>query len=294
MKHLSLLFFFVLSINTCFSQTFKNEDVIKMAKANFNDDLITTTLENAEELNLDLSIDGIISLKGSGINDNLITKLRQLQNDFDASNTALAFTVDGKNHKVSSDGIYVLDRGTLTTLNSTSTTFTPPKGVIKYKVVKTLEGANANYTFSSQAQFIFVFENASKSINNPNAQVTNDTPDSFNSFLIAALSGSNKSAISPNDFKLVNLKVKRNQRSYVAGSVNMLGQFDFSLDKKEVTSFKYEQIGPNTYLLTPTGIKANSQYCFLYTSNMSNRSVIGGTLFGANSNNNKVYDFGIK
>ena len=283
-----------MSLNTCLAQVYKNEDVIKMAKANFNDDLIATTLENAEELDLDLSIDGIISLKGNGINDDLLTKLRELQNNFDASNQALGFSINGNDYKVTSDGIYVLDNGELTTLNSTSTTFTPPKGVIKYKVVKTLEGGSANYNFSSKAQFIFVFENAAKSLNNPNAQVTNDTPDSFGSFLAAALSGSNKSAISPNDFKLVNLRVKRNQRSYVAGSVNMLGQYDFSLDKKEVTSFKYEQLGPNIYLVTPTGIKPNTQYCFLYTSNMSGRSVLGGTLFGAGGNDNKVYDFGIQ
>lgn len=294
MKRLFFFFFFFIGLNTCFAQVYKNEDVIKMANANFNDDLITTTLENAEELNLDLSIDGIISLKGNGINDILLTKLRELQNNFDASNQALAFVINGNDYKVTSDGIYVLDKGEITTLNSTSTTFTPPKGVIKYKVVKTLEGGNANYSFSSKAQFIFVFENAAKSLNNPNAQVTNDTPDSFSSFLVAALSGSSKSAISPNDFKLVNLKVKRNQRSYVAGSVNMLGQYDFSLDKKEVTSFKYEQLGPNTYLVTPTGIKPNSQYCFLYTSNMSGRSLLGGTLFGAGGNDNKVYDFGIQ
>jgi len=294
MKRLFFLFFLIMSLNTCLAQVYKNEDVIKMAKANFNDDLIATTLENADELDLDLSIDGIISLKGNGINDDLLTKLRELQNNFDASNQALGFSINGNDYKVTSDGIYVLDNGELTTLNSTSTTFTPPKGVIKYKVVKTLEGGSANYNFSSKAQFIFVFENAAKSLNNPNAQVTNDTPDSFSSFLVAALSGSNKSAISPNDFKLVNLKVKRNQRSYVAGSVNMLGQYDFSLDKKEVTSFKYEQLGPNIYLVTPTGIKPNAQYCFLYTSNMSGRSVLGGTLFGAGGNDNKVYDFGIQ
>jgi hypothetical protein len=289
-----ILFTLTLSVFITKAQSYENRDVIKMVKADFQEDLILSTLSDAEELKLDLSIDGIISLKGNGVADNLLTKLRELQNTFDQRNAALAFVLNGKKYRVPSDGIYFIENGTLTTLNSTSTTFTPPKGLVKYKVVRTLEGSNANYSISKDAQFVFVFENASKSINNPNAQVTNGTPDSFSSFLLNALSGTNKTAISPNDFKLVQLKVKRNQRSYVAGSVNILGSYDFSLDRKEVAEFNYEQIGSNIYLVTPKNLDSDAEFCFIYTQNMSRglASGITANFFGANNNRNKVFDFG--
>lgn len=295
MKPIKVVFLLMFSLSALGikAQSYGNSDVIKMAQANFQEELILSTLSNAEELHLDLSIDGIISLKGNGVGDDLLTKLRELQNSFDASSSALSFELNGSKYKVPSDGIYFIEDGELTTLNSTSTTFTPPKGVVKYKVIRTIEGEGANYRISANAQFIFVFENASKSINNPNAQVTDDKHDSFGAFMIAALSGTNKTAISPNDFKLVRLRVKKNQRSYVAGSVDLLGRYDFSLDNKEIAQFNYKQLGPNIYLVSPKDLKSNSEYCFLYTSNMSARG-LGSTLFGANSNQNKVFDFGVE
>lgn len=298
MKPIKVVFLLMFSLSALGikAQSYGNSDVIKMAQANFQEELILSTLSNAEELHLDLSIDGIISLKGNGVGDDLLTKLRELQNSFDASSSALSFELNGSKYKVPSDGIYFIEDGELTTLNSTSTTFTPPKGVVKYKVVKTLEGSNANYSISKDAQFIFVFENASKSINNPNAQVTKGSPDSFSSFLLSALSGTNKSAISPNDFQLVQLKVKRNQRSYIAGSVGILGNYDFSLDRKEVAEFNYKQIGANIYLVTPKNLASDSEFCFIYTQNMSRGLTAGITanFFGANNNRNKVFDFGTK
>ena len=278
------------------AQEYSNHDVIKMIKADFDDALIISTLSNAADLSLDLSLDGIIALKESQVSNDLLTKLTDLQNQFNEANAALAFKLDGVKYKVPSDGIYILDDGELITLNSSSTTFTPPKGLVRYKVVRTLEGSDANYSISKNAQFIFVFENASKSINNPNAQVTKGTPESFSSFLLTALSGSNKTAISPNDFKLVQLKVKRNQRSYVAGSVNILGNYDFSLDKKEVVQFNYRQLGTNIYVITPRNLPSNSEFCFLYTQNMSRglTSGIAANFLGANNNRNKVFDFGTK
>ena len=292
-KNLILLMLLLSALNLK-AQSYGNSDVIKMVQADFQEELILSTLSDAEELTLDLSIDGIISLKGNGVEDNLLTKLRELQNSFDAVNAALSFELNGTKYKVPSDGIYFVDNGNLKTLNSTSTTFTPPKGLVKYKVVRTLEGSNANYSISKDAQFVFVFENASKSMNNPNAQVTKGTPDSFSSFLLNALSGTNKTAISPNDFELVQLKVKRNQRSYVAGSVNILGNYDFSLDRKEVAEFNYEQIGPNIYLVTPKNLDSDAEFCFIYTQNMSRglASGITANFFGANNNRNKVFDFG--
>lgn len=296
LKAILFIFFTSIAPIQLFAQEYGNSDVIKMTKADFEESLILSTLSNAQELSLDLSIDGIIALKSQGVSDGLLTKLTELQKQFDQVNTALAFELAGVKYKVPSDGIYFLENGTLTTLNSTSTTFTPPKGVIKYKVVKTLEGSNANYSISKDAQFIFVFENASKSINNPNAQVTKGSPDSFSSFLLSALSGTNKSAISPNDFQLVQLKVKRNQRSYIAGSVGILGNYDFSLDRKEVAEFNYKQIGANIYLVTPKNLASDSEFCFIYTQNMSRGLTAGITanFFGANNNRNKVFDFGTK
>jgi len=84
------------------------------------------------------------------------------------------------------------------------------------------------------------------------------------------------------------------RKCYVAGSVNILGSYDFSLDRKEVAEFKYEQIGSNIYLVTPKNLDSDAEFCFIYTQNMSRglASGITANFFGANNNRNKVFDFG--
>ncbi len=285
MKKLLLLILLAFVLSPCVYSQLTNEDVIKMTKADLSTDIILSKVAS-ETANYKTDIDGLIELKNQNVADTVINlivfKQKEISNTVanDAKNNG-----DGKGHVFEESGIYFMQNDSYSSLDPTNTTSSRGKGVFQSKQMVQLEGKEANYSLDSDIEFYFNFDDASKSLNSSNAAVSNEG---------GYMWFGNSQAVSPNEFKLVKLKQsisliqgKKEQREYVAGKINMLGQIDWSIDSKYITGFKYEKVTGNTYRVYIEGGLPSGQYCFVYTGNNNGLSYFSQNLV-------KVYDFGVK
>jgi hypothetical protein len=262
-----------------------NSDVVKMTKAKLSTEIILSKVAS-ETPNYKTDIDGLIDLKNQNVADTVINLMVYKQKEVskttsrDAENNG-----DGKGYVFEASGIYFMENNNYSNLDPTNTTSNRGTGVFQSKQMVQLEGKEANYTLDGNIDFYFNFDDVKKSLNSSNASVTDES--NYMWF-------GNSQAVSPNEFKLVKLKHSisliqgtKEQREYVAGKINMLGQIDWSIDSKYIINFKYEKVSGNTYrVYFPDGLDSG-QYCFVYTGNNN-----GLTYFATNMV--KVFDFGIK
>jgi hypothetical protein len=141
--------------------------------------------------------------------------------------------------------------------------------------------------------FYFYFDYQKSSLNN-----SNNSPDVNSENYFGAIAGfaakvgnpDNATALSPNDFKLIDLKEEKNKRTFISGKGNLFSTRG-GLNAKQMEVFKYEKLTPTlfkVYFLEPL---FPGEYCFYYAGNSSMQS------FGFNFyevNDMKVFDFGIQ
>jgi hypothetical protein len=191
-------------------------------------------------------------------------------------------------------GIYFKDGNQITALDPTLVNFTKKGNSIaqaygfKAKSIGELIGREANYLVKSDVKFYFKFKPEEKELNSSNANATNKVGEE--NYINILMSGTNTKAISPNEFKLVRLKIKKGKRTYFAGKYSdVLGlNINYSLKSEQVFDFKYKKIGENLFEVNfPMGI-ISGEYCFVYLDNSKSN------LDYLNTNNNtKVFDFSV-
>jgi hypothetical protein len=170
----------------------------------------------------------------------------------------------------------------------------PKSGMFNVKYKSQIEGAEANYQLNSKRpEFYFNFETVKKSLNDANANTTSTNKENYLDQLFNKVgygySNSTYQAVSPNDFKLIKLDKNKNKREFVSGKVSAFGQYDMSIDDKNIVNFKYEKISANTYKIKFDKDLSPGEYCFLYLGNNNNAAYV--QWYG--QNNFKVFDFGV-
>ena len=275
------------------SDTLRNETIIKLTQSKIADNLIISKI-NTSPIKFDVSTDGLINLKKNNVSDPVINLMVEKQSKIDQVKSLSANNnSDGNNFTFNKSGIYFKKDNKYTPLDPTIVTSSSGiYSVYNKKSMSQIEGSEANYTLNKTTEIYINFSPQEKALNSSNAASTNGNQDYFD--YIMASYGGNVSAISPNEFKLVKLKVKKgllpfikkNKREYQSGKISMTG-VDASIGDKYIVNFKYEKISEYTYkVMLPKDI-APGQYCFVYLSNASKN------LYLVN-NTNKVYDFGVE
>ena len=157
---------------------------------------------------------------------------------------------------------------------------------IKQKCLAQIDGKEANYILSSSSKFYFKFKPEAKELNSSNSNATNKVVEQ--NYMNLLLSGANSKAVSPNEFKLIKLKLKKGKRSFVNGKYDRLGMaYQQSIDSKSIVDFKYKKISDNVYeIYFPNGL-ALGEYCFVYMAGISKEYNFLQTT------NFKVFDFSI-
>jgi hypothetical protein len=294
MKRL-LLLFTLISLNA-FSQnssdTLKNETIIKLTQSKLGDKLIIDKI-NTSPVKFDVSTDGLINLKKNNVSEGVISVMVDKQTKIDAAKKNRANNnSNGDDYIFPKSGIYFKQDNKYTRLDPTLVTSSSSRGYTSVKNMSQIEGSEANYSIDiSGAEIYFNFSPAQKDLNSNNSNTTANE-DYFSQIMNSHL-GTN-AAISPNEFKLVKLKVrkglppiiKRNKREYQSGKIGV-GGADMSIGDRYIVNFKYEQVSEFTYKITLPKDVLPGQYCFVYLSNMSKN-------FYSVSNNNKVFDFGLE
>lgn len=209
--------------------------------------------------------------------------------------TQKANNSNDKSHTFAESGIYFLKDAKYITLDPTLvTTARPKQNLFGVKYKSQIEGAEANYQLASKnPEFYFNFEPVKKSLNDANANITSTNKDNYLDQLFNKIgygySNNSYQAISPNDFKLIKLDKSKNKREFVSGRISAFGQYDMSIDDKNIVSFKYEKISANTYKIKFEKELLPGEYCFLYLGNNNNAAYL--QWYG--QNNFKVFDFGV-
>ncbi len=296
-KLILLLLLFVSA--TSFSQTkidtLRNETIIKLTKSKLPESVITQKI-NQSFCSFDVSVDALIKLKENQVSDSIINLMIQRQGRADAA--AFTQTKDNSNdksHTFTESGIYFLKGDKYINLDPTLVTTARPKsGMFNVKYKSQIEGAEANYKLDSKKpEFYFNFETVKKSLNDANANATSTSKDNYLDQLFNKVgygySNSTYQAISPNDFKLIKLEKNKNKREFVSGKISAFGQYDMSIDDKNIVNFKYEKISANTYKIKFDKDLNPGEYCFLYLGNNNNAPYL--QWYG--QNNFKVFDFGV-
>lgn len=296
MKKIVLLII-ALSVNFCNhnliaqvkSDTLKNKTIITMTKSKLGDKIILSKI-NTSPCRFDVDTDALILLKQSGVSDTVMNLMVYKQSLLEAiSDNNAAQNSDGGNFNFKESGIYFKRKNEYIPLDPTLVTSSQASGFASIKYKSQLEGNEANYQLAQPAEFYFNFAPAKKELNSSNANSTSQE-NYFQAIMSQyGLVNKNAQAVSPNEFKLVKLDVKKNKREYMTGKISMAGRTDFSIDDKYLVNFKYEKLSGNTYkVIVPAGLKPG-EYCFVYLSQSGNPY-----MQMAGQNSTKVFDFGIK
>jgi hypothetical protein len=275
------------------NQILTNSEIVKLNKSKVGDKVIISKITSSQS-NFDLSTDALVSLSQNGVSEAVINAMmeKQASNDNSISNLAKTNSTSS-GYAFPHAGIYFeTSDKKFTELDPTLVTSTKANGnclsncLLAYgigtkKNESSLEGQEANYQIDRSPEIYFCFSEGKKDINSSRS---NQDSDYFSQLI------GNQTAVSPNEFKLIKLKVAGNSRTYVSGSVKAsTGVADVSIADEYIVNFKYSQVAENTYKLTfPNGLEPG-EYCFYYLSNSGTNPY-----YAASYNNIKVYDFGIR
>jgi hypothetical protein len=299
MKKLILLFMLI-SVNA-FSQsnsdTLNNQTIIKLTQSKLGDKLIIDKI-NSSPVKFDVSTDGLINLKKNNVSEGVLSVMVDKQAATDkANNIKVNNNSDGNNFTFNKSGIYFLKDKKYTPLDPTLVTSSNSKGGVLRsvyfgnKIMSQIEGNEANYTLTKETEIYFNFVPMVKNLNASNSKTVSG--DDYFDEIMKSWSG-NSSAISPNEFKLVKLKVqksilpfiKKNKREYQTGNIKGM-KSDLSIGDKYIVNFKYEKVSEYTYKVKLPSDLQPGQYCFVYLGN-------NGKNMARMNNTNKVFDFGIE
>lgn len=299
--HKVVLLLFIFSIGKIVSQTksdtLRNETIIKLTQSKLGDNLIISKI-NSSPVKFDVSTDGLINLKKNNVSDPVINLMVEKQAKIDqAKNQSVNNNSDGSSFTFKKSGIYFKKDNKYTTLDPTLVTSSNSKGGILRsayfgnKIMSQIEGNEANYTISKETEIYFNFVPMEKDLNVSHGQSVND--DDYFGSIMRSWQG-NSVAISPNEFKLVKLKVqksilpfiKKNKREYQSGKIKGM-KSDLSIGDNYIVNFKYEKVSEYTYKVKLPNDLLPGQYCFVYLGN-------NGKNMAYINNTNKVFDFGIE
>ena len=157
-------------------------------------------------------------------------------------------------------------------------------GIGKVKSKSKINGKEANYSVESNTEFYFYFDPGNSSLNNSTNEVDADN------FFNTVMRQQNYTAMSPNDFKLIKLKVVGNTREVVTGTMNGYGA-ENGITGEKIISFKYSKVSKQLYKITFNGDLKKGQYCFYYAGNSTNQGVLGNFY---SQNAIKLFDFGVQ
>lgn len=284
MKTILSLLFIVISCNvlaTVNSDTLKNATIIKMTNSKLGDNLILSKIKSSP-IDFDISTDALIALKKANVTDVVIAYIVEKQTELDElKEINLKNNSSTGSYTFQKSGIYFGAEGSkFTKLDPTLINSAYTFGFYSPKYTYSIDGKSANYNINKNNEIYFNFTPSRKDLNSTNnsGSVSGDYMDA----IMNQVAGGNV-AISPNEFKLIKLRTKRNKREYYA-KANMAGQ-PSSLKGRCVVNFKYEQVSEYTYKVILPADLLPGQYCFVYMS----KNIMD--FFGSQT---KAFDFNIE
>ncbi len=244
-----------------------NQDLIQLAKMGMGDAILLSKIKNANN-DFDASTSALMDLKAAGIGDAVLAEVITAESD------PARKTVDANDplapHK---PGVYYQDEsGQLVELLPAVASQNKDKnrlvnrfsqGWAKSTEVSTLSGAAARAQFYTPPPFYFYF----------NQQNVRFEPNSIGYYGFLQ-------ATSPNEFTLAKLDETDTNRELEIGAYSNLGA-ESGISEKHSKPFAIEQVAPGVFKVTPSSLPTG-EYCFVYAGS----APAAGSL-------QRVFDFGM-
>lgn len=263
-----------------------NADVIELVKAGFSDELVIARIQQVSKRSFDLSTKALVSLKQAGISERVIVVM--MGNDDvgkKPSVTATPPVVPVPPQVVTQAppsaavgreaGIYLATASNMTPLEPSVFSGGKSGGVFMSAMTGGLKKTQWKAVVRSPRamqrvqtttpEFYFYFERTSSGLGNTG--------------LVGAMLG----ASSPNEFVLVRMTEKKNERELVIGEA---GAFSVSSGtrSKDTVDMTIERLQPGVYKVTSKFPLTPGEYCFFYAGGASTFMAAGA---------GKLFDFGV-
>lgn len=262
--------FLTFTVSLAYSQeVLTNATVVSLTDAHLGDDLIIDKIRSSS-CTFDLSIDAILSLKKAGVADAVVQAMMKVSTS--ANNvTATMATANPNNPRAPHDaGIYNYDTKTMTMLQLEPTVYSGTKtggvfksamtyGIASAKMKATIRNPHAGVRVAANSEFYFYFEQASAGLSNS-----------------AGVGAYFTGATSPNEFVLLRMDSKKNDREVVLASFNAY-HMSTGTQAKDTVDFTTTKIAPGVYKVVVPAM-APGEYCFFY---------------GTTTEQHKLFDFGV-
>lgn len=284
---ISSAFLITLSVNgQSTKETLTNAKVVEMVRMGLGESLIVAKI-NKSTCQCDTTTSAIAKLKAEKVSDAIIMAMmdnspgnysespspateRKSPETVPPSTAVSGAASEKELRTIVEPGIYLFENGKMTLIEPTVYSGSKSSfwgtaltyGIKKSKIRATVRGKSANTQVSTRRpEFYFVF---SREFSNPGAVMTG-----FGGY----------SATSPNEFMMIQMKVKENSREAELGEYNAYSSSTGAADK-DVREYSFEKIKPGLYRVVPKIDLASGEYCFYYAGN-------GGA-------GSKVFDFGVR
>jgi hypothetical protein len=243
-----------------------NDTIIALTEANLGEAIIIDKIR-ASSCEFNLFTNDLLSLKKAGVADTVIQAMIQVSTP--AMNvTATKLSADPNNPQSPHDaGIYSYDGKTMVQLEPTVYSGTKTGGLFKSamtygiasaKMKASIRNSHADIRVPAHVEFYFYFEQASSGLSNSTG-------------IAAYFTG----ATSPNEFVLLRMDSKKNDREVVLASFGAY-RMSTGTQAKDSVDFTTAKIMPGIYKVS-VGLDSG-EYCFYY---------------GTTTNQHKLFDFGV-
>ena len=249
------------------AEVLTNATVISLTEAHLGEALIIDKIRTSS-CEFDVSTNGLLSLKKAGVADAVVQAMIQVSTP-EANVTATKMAANPNNPQGPHDaGIYSFDGKRMAQLEPAAYSGAKTGGLFKSamtygiasaKMKATVRNPHAASRVPAHADFYFYFEQTSSGLSNSTG-------------IGAYFTG----ATSPNEFVLLRMDSKKNEREVVLMSY---GAFRMSTgtQAKDSVGFTTAKIAPGVYKVSAPNLQAG-EYCFFYGTPMAQQ---------------KLFDFGV-
>jgi len=248
---------FILSSILTFSQEkMTNQSILDLIDLGFESEVIIAKI-NSSQTEFDTSIIQLKKLKEKGVTSNILALM--IDKSKIIIESGVFYTKDGELEKIEPS----VFSGTKTSALGAALT----GGIASAKVKSYINNrSSSNKIDSNNSSFIFQFDE------------NKDSDLSIGNWWF-------KTASSPNEFALTQLKQKKNRRELVTGKVSgITASTQMGVDPKKAIAISIEDLGNGRYKVTPKINLKPGEYCFFYQ----------GTIPMGGINNQSIFDFSVQ
>ena len=244
---------------SAFSQNvLTNQSIIKLHELGFDSILIKSKID-ASDANFDVSLDSLTYLKSKGISSDVLAMMIEKSKKV-MKTGSFYYSKNGRLNEI----VPSVFSGTKTNALAAGLTY----GIASAKIKSFIPGAKSkNEVDSVKEEFIFQFDPLSSQ---------NQNMGSGNWWF--------KTASTPNEFALTQLKVRRNKREMVTGKVSgITASSQIGVDPRSTIKLDIQHLGNGKFKGTPQSPLGRGDYCFFYQGSIPQGGI----------NNQSIFDFSI-